>query len=745
MVQFSKRGAIMANIVCKDKIKKSGKPADKPGAALLLAAVIALAPALAALASCGGGGGDSVPIGLLPTPTPTPGNSSENIEISLPSGLTGDIDISGSTVNVTISGWTESHRGVTTGYDLTSGASVLAGKNVSITVNGSGTYTLADKSRIEAIFSAAASVTAAFNSPITIHVADHSTTLSNVGGGSNTANLQNSGNDTSIQFTSFSSEGAGISIGTLGAGAASTYFSGKNVTVSFDSSIASGDLSFGFAARLKHALAAAGANNMSISTTRTPVFKEADMIDVAGNPANLDTGINDGKVFREFKPANPTTGQDVFGGFKVMGDGSSANPFYLQGSSPIKVQDLLWVTPTDTQSYVKIKNFGLKVGNFNQINALSLQVNKKTPIGNINPTNLDAAFADLGIDWSSGNSYIPITLNDIKLFTSPDYVTYPVHINLAESAYLKTVNYIKSNISNIGTFGINDGAGYFTYANSTVPYTGNDPTSNSDLDLDSNVAMWMSKNGINISNTKLVGGLSNTTDSPSSAFTNVVFDHDSWGALNFGGSSIDGVITFKNLPTNFALKPSGNLWLVVNGDAGSTSQTLNNLKVLEFGSLSTNIDNIASTGGNNPNNIRVSSATKFGELAEIIRGINRKAVWINNKLVPTTYVDPSIKSLDTSNLFIRKDLFAGAVKNGTPFSNSAQGYYTDESSNDIPKWGDNELIASLSPAKGRRADWWIDPEDVWEMARRMKGDILAPTAREVVLASLRRKEMVRGA
>jgi hypothetical protein len=64
------------------------------------------------------------------------------------------------------------------------------------------------------------------------------------------------------------------------------------------------------------------------------------------------------------------------------------------------------------------------------------------------------------------------------------------------------------------------------------------------------------------------------------------------------------------------------------------------------------------------------------------------------------------------------------------------------------KWtgGEGAITASLSPAKGTRADWWIDPMEVIEMARNMTGDILSSTAKEIVLAALadNKKGRVRG-
>jgi hypothetical protein len=635
---------------------------------------------VAALASCGGG---SVPAGPLPTPTPTPGPESVSVSIT----INGRIISGAGTSDIALE---LSFLTTDRGWDLSSmSASVsgdLSGRNIVLTLKGEGASNEISDTDYDELVNELSSInlngaTIQISlSPGLTKVASYTVTtidesFTNILGGINAGILSKTGTDVSIAFSTLSSEGTTMAFSNA-AFVSSTSIS--SVSIPGD---AASELSFGFAARLKHALTAAGANvtNMSISTARTPMFKGEDMI--TDDTKALNHSDNAGKVFAEFG-----VGSTVLPGFKVASDGGKLYLNNEGNASSVKVGDLKFRAPFSA-NVVKTKGFMLQTAYNKLQNTPSINIsNARGSIVPITPDDLTTAFTMLGIDWTSSNSYIPFSMTNISLEGGYE-IGVPEGVNLKQ--YPQVTAFIGKNlagISNSNTLGVSNLMGAFYYANSTVPYTGNGVSDSGEHAeaMNGDLAKWMLKNGINMSQVK-VGNPSSATNETFSGLTqNLVFEGNNWKNNLIG---VSGVTTFKgDLAT---ISNNGNLWLVVNGNVGNV-KSASNYKVLEFGSLASNINNFHSD--NTLKNIRVVSKSQFQDLHNTIQGTNRNAVWINNKLVPTTYSDPSIKSLDTSNMFIRKDLFAGAVKNGTPFSGPAQGYYTDESSDDIPKWGNSDPI-----------------------------------------------------
>jgi hypothetical protein len=452
------------------------------------------------------------------------------------------------------------------------------------------------------------------------------------------------------------------------------------------------------------------------------------------NTAALTDAANDGKVFREF-----TDGQAVFGGFVVMGSGSVGSPFYLQSTSSgqhVKISGMKYAEPT-SYNPVKTKGFMLQLNNSNQIAAMGSPINVTgiSALEEITYSTLDDAFDNLGItDWAGYNNNNIILKDSISLAVG--YDSTMGNVNLQEPQWAKTLKYIEKNVAHLigsGNLVLSTGRGYFRYENASVPYSGNDVATTGIFatPMNGDLAYWMLKNGIALSQVR-VGDRTAGAGTTTAAVKNVVFG-DNWENVNFSASPWIGVITFNNLPANIPASIS-NLWLVVNGDVGTT-HTVNMYKVLDFGPSASGINKFSQTGG--LSNIRVVSKAQFNSLDPSIRGSLRKAVWIDNKYVKSNTGSTYNSSSSANEIYVYKEGFAFDVMKGYPLgttNTTPQYMYTSEASLlSTLVWANEGAITMLSPKKGIRADWWqdpVNPMEVFEMARRMKGDILAPTAGE---------------
>ncbi|MDR1419911.1 MAG: hypothetical protein LBI86_06020 [Treponema sp.] len=583
----------------------------------------------------------------------------------------------------------------------------LVGKTVRLTLTGSDASAEISDADYAALVAA---INAAIGSGVSVNVgsgltqrASYTAAATSAGisdiGGTNTGVIINVGSATEITFSAFSVENS--SPVTFSGVDPATYITDKNVTVNVSSGVTLEELSFGWAARVKRALAGAASVTFNIPSSITPVFKGEDMIkDVE---KSLNHADNANKVFAEF-----SVGSTVFSGFKVASDGGK---LYLdnEGNSPVKVDSLKFFAPYPSDP-IKLLGFGLQ-----SLNTPTFTSDIRVGAGQssfqmMTPDDLDKGFMMLGINWKEGSGYPVIDMQNIKLvagYQAP--ISNPFNLFGGE-ANLRVIAYIEENIinsSHADTLALNHSLSTFRYAASTVPYDDTQPDgiATNPATLSGDLALWMLSKGISITNAKISNPSITEPKTLGATLTNIVLEGDKWKQQNFSTVGLNGVVTFNgDLPTG-NINVGSNLWLVVNGNVGTKSLSGSIIKILEFDQFASNMSGfnpvISTHFDNNNSEVRLKNKSHKDNIHNILKNNDRK-FWLYSstgkyKFINSTSGNPlgyGGSPSKTDGYDFTKGTWATNVYSNTSFSPSP----TTIAPQNV--WGG--AIVTLPPSRPRR-------------------------------------------
>ncbi|MDR1419034.1 MAG: hypothetical protein LBI86_01545 [Treponema sp.] len=222
---------------------------------------------------------------------------------------------------------------------------------------------------------------------------------------------------------------------------------------------------------------------------------------------------------------------------------------------------------------------------------------------------------------------------------------------------------------------------------STVPYTGNEPSTNPAVaQLSGDLALWFLQKQVALTNVKVgnptSSGIVDANPLSSSVATNVIFEGTNWKYRKFDNVTLNGVVTFNgDLPIG-SLSQGTNLWLVIGADT-SSSKAIQDIEVLELGEHATNIGNL-NYSGTPPNDVKLYKTAQRSSLDGGMMGT--VAWWLCNnsmeyKLISGSQTINSVSfNSNAHDVYNSKQDFAVAVYAGRTPNRVSQ------SESSVPKW-----------------------------------------------------------